>query len=70
MEKSIKGEGFSNWTPRSNSVVLSDSTKGASEQFMNPWLQRIGLAKFDYISVTTPRDYHVLAKADNILPWI
>merc|ERR1712126_77538 len=30
--------------------------------------KRIGLAKSDYISVTTPRDYHVLAKADNILP--
>merc|ERR1711917_82625 len=30
--------------------------------------KRIGLQKCDYIRATTPRDYHTLAKADNILP--
>jgi hypothetical protein len=30
--------------------------------------KRIGLAKSDYMRATTPRDYHVFAKADNILP--
>ena len=63
MEACFKGQGFTN-------LPLNQSTKGATEQFMNPLFQRIGLQKCDYIRATTPRDYHTLAKADNILPWM
>ena len=77
MEKSKQGTGFTNWplgAPLSCSAVLAalvnESTRGTLEQFMNPLFQRIGLQKCDYIRATTPRDYHTLAKADNILPWM
>ena len=49
-------------------ALLGTLSGGAMEQFVNPGFQRIGLAKCDYIRVTTPRDYHVLAKADHVLP--
>ena len=51
-------------------LTTQGATRGTLEQFMNPLFQRIGLQKCDYIRATTPRDYHTLAKADNILPWM
>merc|ERR1712126_125952 len=51
---------FSDSQPDKQLKSLTSAWKRASK--------RIGLAKSDHIRATTPRDYHVLAKADNILP--